>query len=362
MTLYHRFVLPLFFKSEPETAHQIVMRGLKLAGRIPFGLRCLASLFDYHDPRLETTVLGLRFRNPIGLAAGYDKNAVAVRELAALGFGHLEVGTVTPLPQPGNPRPRIFRLPEDGAVINRMGFPNDGADKLLARLKPARSRGVNTRVGVNIGKQRDTPLELAVEDYGRLLRQFHPYADFIAINVSSPNTPGLRELQAKSALEELLGALAQLRNEVCPDTPLLVKIAPDLTFAEIDDALDVILSCGLGGIIATNTTLSREGLASQRPAVAEEGGLSGAPLRQRATEIIRYIYRVTAGSLPIIGVGGVDSVEAALEKIAAGASLVQVYTGMIYQGPGLVRAINRGLAQRMGELGVDSVAELVGSC
>jgi len=361
INLYRQWVLPLFFKLEPETAHWVAMEGIRLAGQIPFGLQCLAGLFGLEDARLETDVFGLHFRNPVGLAAGYDKDARAVRELTALGFGHLEVGTVTPLPQAGNPRPRIFRIPEDKVVINRMGFPNQGARAMCTRLRRAHSRPIQARVGVNIGKGRQTPLERATEDYSQLLRQVHPYADFVTVNVSSPNTPDLRKLQNKQALAELLGELAQVRAAACPETPLLVKIAPDLTFAEIDNVLDVAAAAGVSGIVATNTTSNRHGVGSRRPARNESGGMSGEPLQRRSTRIIRHIYRQTKGAMPIIGVGGVNSVDAALEKIKAGASLVQVYTGLIYQGPGLVRAINQGLANRMSALGLERIGELVGT-
>jgi dihydroorotate dehydrogenase len=360
MPLYERVVRPLFFRLEPETAHRLAMVGLRLAGRIPRGTRVLDVFFDYSDSRLEIDVLGLHFPNPVGLAAGYDKNSVAVRELAALGFGHLEVGTVTPLPQPGNPTPRVFRLPEDQAVINRMGFPNEGVESILPRLKRARRHQLQVPLGVNIGKGRDTPLDTAGEDYCRLFECVHPYADFVVVNVSSPNTLGLRELQARSTLRALLGELTELRRSLCPDIPLLVKIAPDLTWSEIDGVLEVVSSCGIGGIVATNTTVGRGGLVCRRSARLEKGGLSGVPLRQRSTEIIRYVHQQTAGALPIIGVGGVDSAQSALEKIQAGASLVQVYTGLVFRGPGLVRAINRGIAQKMAELGVTSLGELVG--
>jgi dihydroorotate dehydrogenase len=361
MTLYSHLALPLIFRLEPERAHGIAMGGLMLAGKVPLGLRLLSACVSYYDARLETEVLGMSFRNPVGLAAGYDKDATAIPELAAMGFGHIEVGTVSPLPQAGNPSPRIFRLPEDQAVINRMGFPNGGADAMLARLRRARERGVRAPVGVSIGKGLDTPLESAVRDYSRLLRELHPYADYFAVNVSSPNTPGLRGLQAKVALLELLGELAQVREAVCPGTPLLVKIAPDLSFREVDDVLDVIISCGVDGVIATNTTVGRDGLNGRRSLWSMSGGLSGAPLRGTATEIIRHIYRQTQGCLPIIGVGGVDSANTALEKIQAGASLVQVYTGLIYKGPGLVKLINRGLARKLDEFGVGNLAQLVGT-
>jgi len=360
MSNYSRFIRPFFFRLDPENAHQLTVRALRLAQSTPLGLSLLAGLFDYHHPKLETELFGLCFRNPVGLAAGYDKEAMVVRPLAALGFGHIEVGTITPRPQDGNPRPRIFRLPEDQAVINRMGFPNQGSEVLLERIKLLRRRPVDTLVGVNIGKGKTTPLDKAVDDYTCLLRKFHPYADFFGVNISSPNTPDLRKLQAKKALAELMGGLVQVWRETCPQIPLLVKIAPDLTWEEIDDVLEVVADLQISGIIAANTTIGREGLTCRRPVVNETGGLSGAPVRQRSTEIIRYIYRQTKGALPIIGVGGVDSVDAALEKMRAGASLVQVYTGMIFQGPTLVKNINEGLDRRMAELGVSGPAELVG--
>jgi dihydroorotate dehydrogenase len=360
MAPYDRALLPLIFNLSPEQAHRAAFRALQLAGRMPGGRGILARRYSHEDERLETQVFGLRFRNPVGLAAGYDKDAVVVPELAALGFGHLEVGTVTPLPQAGNPQPRIFRLTADHAVINRMGFPNDGADAIHARLTDVLAQPISARIGVNIGKGRNTPLEAAGDDYRALLARFYRLADFIAVNVSSPNTPGLRKLQARATLQALLHLLAAERDRLCPGLPLLVKIAPDLSDGEIDDVLDAILATGFDGIIATNTTVSRDHLHPS-PYATQEGGLSGPPLRRRATEVIRTIYRRTEGRLPIIGVGGVDGTQTALEKIQAGASLVQVYTGLIYRGPGLVREINRGLSRWMDRLGVTSSAELVGT-
>lgn len=361
MAAYRNIVRPLFFHLEPEMAHHAAMWSLKAASSVPFATKGLSSVFDYHDPRLATRAFGLRFRNPVGLAAGYDKNGIALRELANLGFGHLEVGTVTAIPQDGNPGKRIFRLKEDQAVINRMGFPNQGADVILKRLVDVRKRGINSQIGVNIGKGRNTPLEDAVEDYWKLLEMFHPYADFFVLNVSSPNTKGLRQLQSKKALKELLTGLAGIWQAFRSRVPLLVKIAPDLSFEEIDDILDVLLEVEADGIVATNTALERMNLRTQQPERFEQGGLSGPPLCSRSTQIIRYIYGQVGNKLPIIGVGGVDSVDSALEKIQAGASLVQVYTGMIYQGPAIVSAINRGLARRVEELGVRNVSELVGT-
>jgi dihydroorotate dehydrogenase len=349
--MYH-LIRPVLFKLDPEQAHHIILRLLHL----PIA-PLLSILFNYSNPRLAVSAFGLTFANPVGLAAGYDKNGSALRGLAALGFGHLEVGTVTRQRQPGNPRPRLFRLPEDQALINRMGFPNDGAQKLMDRRAWS---GLASRVGINIGKSKDTLLEQAAEDYCALLRQVAPRADYIAINVSSPNTPGLRQLQTKTFLADLLSQIAAARKQISnlksqnPKPPVLIKIAPDLSNPELDDILDATLAHGFDGVIATNTTLSRVGLRSA--ARAEVGGLSGQPARHRSTEMIRYIYKHTGGQLPIIGVGGINSAAAALEKIRAGATLIQIYTGLVYEGPGLVKAINRGLAAS----GARDLKELVG--
>ena len=355
----YRRLRSLFFRLDPETAHNLTLRLLALAARFSPTRRWMAHLFDCRDPRLKSEVFGMRFRNPVGIAAGYDKNAIVVRALAALGAGHVEVGTMTPLPQRGNARPRIFRLPGDGALINRMGFPNAGAAAAAPRLALLRAHPTAARLGVNIGKGRDTPLEDALFDYLELLRKLHPYADYLVVNLSSPNTPGLRGLQAPVALEGFLAGFMEHRAKVCPRTPVLLKIAPDLSLAEIDDVLVAISNHSLSGVVATNTTLSREGLRGA--ARAEAGGLSGAPMSARSTEIIRHIYRRTSGALPIIGVGGVNSAAAALEKIRAGASLVQIYTGLVYSGPGLVWDSNARLLRDMDALGVESVTELVGS-
>ena len=355
----YRRLRSLFFRLDPETAHNLTLRLLALAARFSPTRRWMAHLFDCRDPRLKSEVFGMRFRNPVGIAAGYDKNAIVVRALAALGAGHVEVGTMTPLPQRGNARPRIFRLPGDGALINRMGFPNAGAAAAAPRLALLRAHPTAARLGVNIGKGRDTLLEDALSDYREMLRKLHPYADYLVVNLSSPNTPGLRGLQAPVALEGFLAGFMEHRAKVCPRTPVLLKIAPDLSLAEIDDVLVAISNHSLSGVVATNTTLSREGLRGA--ARAEAGGLSGAPMSARSTEIIRHIYRRTSGALPIIGVGGVNSAAAALEKIRAGASLVQIYTGLVYSGPGLVWDSNARLLRDMDALGVESVTELVGS-
>jgi dihydroorotate dehydrogenase len=339
---------PLIFRFDPERAHHITLKLLAL----PVA-PLLKVWFGYDDPHLSVEAFGLTFRNPVGLAAGYDKNGAALRGLAALGFGHLEAGTVTRRMQAGNPLPRVFRLGADQALINRMGFPNDGAESLTRR----NLTGLPCRLGINIGKSKETPLEQAADDYGALLKQVAAQADYVAVNVSSPNTPGLRQLQTKSFVNDLLQQIMEVKRNLPAPKPVLVKIAPDLSWAELDDILDAIVTQKMDGVIATNTTLSREGLQTPSPLKDETGGLSGQPVRTRSTEMIRYIYRHTEGKLPIVGVGGIDGAAAALEKIKAGATLVQVYTGMIYAGPGLVKAINKGLV----ESGVKSLAELVGS-
>jgi dihydroorotate dehydrogenase len=300
-------------------------------------------LYALQHPALTVEAFGLRFANPLGLAAGYDKNGLALRGLACLGFGHLELGTVTPAAQPGNPRPRLFRLPEDHGLINRLGFPNAGAASLQARLRCGRPPGVV--LGVNIGKGADTPLERAAEDYVALLEVFYDLADYLAVNVSSPNTTGLRRLQARRHLEGLLAALREARAARVRRSdrrlPILVKLAPDLSEAELEEAVGAIVEGEMDGIIATNTTLNRDSLRSSNS--RETGGLSGRPLRDRSTQVIRQIHALTRGNLPIVGVGGIFEARDAAEKLQAGATLVQLYTGLIYRGPGIVREILRGL-------------------
>jgi dihydroorotate dehydrogenase len=341
-------IRPLLFRLDPEDAHALTLALIRLAGALPPVRAFLRSMFT--GPDKPVRAFGLTFKNPVGLAAGYDKDGLGWQALACLGFGHLEIGTVTPLAQPGNPRPRIFRVPEEQGVINRMGFPGKGVDFVVRRLQGQRHGGVV--MGLNLGKNKDTPLENAAQDYILLLQAFAPLADYLAINVSSPNTVGLRRLQAREALEALLGQLDQERQNQAlrlgRTVPLLVKLAPDLTDEELDDALEVLVRTGMDGVIATNTTLSRDGLkpprvanvlpTSQSPAI-ETGGLSGAPLRQRSTQIVQKIYSRTGGKLPVIGVGGVMSADDAREKLDNGALLVQVYTGLVYAGPGLVKNI-----------------------
>jgi dihydroorotate dehydrogenase len=331
---------PLLFRLDAETAHHLTLGLLKWAGDLPGTRDVLRALFDFQDERLHVNVFGREFKNRVGLAAGYDKNAVAINGLAALGFGHLEVGTVTRLPQAGNAKPRVWRVPEARALINCMGFPNAGVAQLHFP-KSGAQRAVNTRIGINIGKGKETPLENAVDDYIALLQKVHAHADYIAINISSPNTPGLRALQARDAVEPLLKQIADAREALSSRVPVLVKIAPDLSCMEIDGIVDAARDVNFDGIIATNTTVCREGV----PEYARRwgGGLSGAPLRARSTAIIRHIYETTRGEFPIIGVGGVGDAASALEKLRAGATLIQIFTGLIYRGPRLVREINEAL-------------------
>ena len=327
----------LLFRLDPERAHSLTLNLIRLVGALP-PLRAIVSHW-FHPPQKPVQAFGLTFPNPIGLAAGYDKDGLGWRGLACLGFGHIEVGTVTPLAQPGNPKPRLFRLPQDQALINRMGFPGRGAAFVAQRLiNRRRLNKIDSYpsfvLGVNLGKNKDTSLESAASDYLSLMHTFTPMADYLAINVSSPNTTGLRRLQARQALNELLMVLDRERHQ---NIPLLVKLAPDLSDAELDDALDVILCNNMDGVIATNTTISRGGIIS--PLVKEMGGLSGAPLRKLSTGLIDKIHKRTCGKLPIIGVGGVSCVTDLREKLEAGAVLVQVYTGLVYQGPGLVKTL-----------------------
>lgn len=305
----------------------------------------LRTLYNFEDSSLEREVFGLKFPNPVGLAAGFDKNAALTDELATLGFGFVEIGTVTPRPQPGNPAPRLFRLPQDEALVNRMGFNNDGAAVVAARM--ARRRNRQLIIGGNIGKNKDTPNEHAAEDYVAGFKALAEVVDYFVVNVSSPNTPNLRQLQEKKPLIELLQQVQDLNLARAVPRPLLLKIAPDLTDSQLDDILEIARETNLSGLVATNTTISRDNLSTAPGYVANlgAGGLSGKPLRARATEVIRYLHRKSDGGLPIIGTGGIHSAADAKEKLDAGASLIQLYTGFIYEGPGLVSRINRSLVQ-----------------
>ena len=335
MNAYRSFIRPLLFCLPPEAAHRWTMAALRVFSILPFG-PAVVKFFSGKVPHSEPLVVsGLAFPNPVGLAAGLDKDAEAVAALGALGFGFVEVGTLTPKPQPGNPQPRLFRLPKDRGLINRMGFNNHGVVAAAQRLK---NRPAGLVVGGNIGKNKDTPNELAAQDYVLSLRALHPVVDFFTVNISSPNTPGLRALQSLEPLRELMREVLEERDRHQPRRPVWVKLAPDLTNEELVDTAQLIVSAGADGIIATNTTLSRSGLGTD-PIKVEQmgaGGLSGAPLRQRSTDVIRVLRGAVGPDFPLIAVGGVLSGQDAREKKEAGATLVQVYTGLIYEGPQLV--------------------------
>lgn len=342
--VYKTLLKPLFFLFPPERAHHLTLFLLRLMLSIPGLGHLFRAIYRYEHPSLRRELFGLTFENPVGLAAGFDKDGRHFRTMAALGFGFIEVGTVTPEGQEGNPRPRLFRLPQDEALINRMGFNNEGVDALVERLRKGKPQGLI--VGGNIGKNKATPNEEAEQDYARCFEALYPYVDYFAVNVSSPNTPGLRGLQDKEPLSKLLSLLQSLNHQTPAPRPILLKIAPDLTDGQLDDIIEIVRDTGIDGVIATNTTISREGLAT--PAAEVErigaGGLSGQPVKARSTEVIRYLKKKSNNQLAIIGVGGIAGPEDALEKIRAGASLVQVYSGLVYEGPGLVKRINKALA------------------
>ena len=333
----------ILFLISPERVHHWVMAGLKATCSIGVFRKAIQSVYTLNDPKLAKEVFGLTFKNPVGLAAGFDKNAEYIEDLATFGFGFIEIGTVTPLPQPGNPKPRMFRLPADEGLINRMGFNNQGVDVVADRLSRVERNGLI--IGGNIGKNKATPNEKAVDDYVICFDRLFDVVDYFVVNVSSPNTPGLRELQEKEPLKHILKTLQKRNNKGGLSKPILLKIAPDLSDAQLDDIVEIVLESQIAGVIATNTTLNREGLASAKTLTDEAGGLSGKPLSQRATEVIAYLNKKSKNAFPIIGVGGIHSAKDALEKLQAGASLVQVYTGFIYEGPGLIKAINKGIAQ-----------------
>ncbi len=342
--LYPLVFKPLLFLLSPEQAHHFTLTLFDLILRIP-GMRLLIrSMFTLPEAGLSKSLLGLHFPNPVGLAAGFDKNAKYLDALACLGFGYVEIGTVTPRPQSGNPKPRLFRLNKDRALINRMGFNNDGVEVIARRLE---QRPANLIVGGNIGKNKDTPNENALDDYVACFTRLFPYVDYFAVNLSSPNTPGLRSLQEKEPLQQLLGGLVRLNQQQAQPKPILLKIAPDLDDAALDDIIEIVQGIGIDGIIATNTTIGRGGLRTDpgRLDSIGNGGLSGQPLRDTANRILRYLSERLPEDFPIIGVGGIHSVHDARERISAGASLLQVYTGFIYEGPSLVKRINKGLRQ-----------------
>lgn len=345
---YENLVRPWLFRKDSEVAHTLGVKAMAALGAVPPLCRILERTLGA-TARRPVRVFGLEFPNCVGMAAGFDKHATAWPAAAALGFGHVEIGTVTALGQPGNPKPRVFRYPAEEAVINRMGFNNEGAEVVAARLARQPQRGQRRiPLGINLGKSKVTEIDQAPQDYLASFARLADYADYLVLNVSSPNTPNLRQLQDESKLRELLSAIATANRRRVSDegkrrVPLLLKIAPDLTWPQIDAVLTVIAEFSFDGIIATNTTLARPGFFAS---VNEAGGLSGAPVRRRSTEIVNYISRATQGRLPIIGVGGITDVASAAEKLDAGATLVQVYTGMIYRGPFFAADLARGLADR----------------
>ena len=344
----YKTIRDILFRFDAEKVHSFSMSSFKTACQVP-GLRGILEQ-QFRPEDLPLTCFGLPFRNPVGLAAGFDKNASYLETLDILGFGHVEVGTVTPLPQPGNDKPRLFRLPADKAIINRMGFNNDGMETVAARLKDWRNRNPDSRmiIGGNIGKNKVTPNEDAWTDYVKCFNALHESVDYFVVNVSSPNTPGLRELQEKDALTGIFHALQDDNARYAKPKPLLLKIAPDLTEGQLLDICSLAMELKLDGLVATNTTISREGLShisAQQATEIGAGGLSGRPLRERSNEVLRFLHKHTEGKIPLVGSGGVFTSEDAKLKLEAGASLVQVWTGFIYEGPGIVKKICEGLSK-----------------
>lgn len=338
--MYKSIIRPILFKYDPEEIHYFTFSMLRILNKIPGFSAIFRSLYEVKDARLETEVFGLKFKNPVGLAAGFDKDAKLYKELSNLGFGFIEIGTLTPKGQEGNPKKRLFRLKEDSAIINRMGFNNGGVLEAVERLK--KNNGV--LIGGNIGKNKLTSNEEATSDYEICFDALYDHVDYFVVNVSSPNTPNLRALQDKEPLTQLLQTL-QNKNVAKPkQKPILLKIAPDLTDEQLLDIIDIVNETKIAGVIATNTTISREGLQSENK--AEMGGLSGKPLTKRSTEVIRFLSEKSNKSFPIVGVGGIHSADDAIEKLEAGASLIQLYTGFIYEGPALIKKINRKILDK----------------
>ncbi|WP_269685495.1 quinone-dependent dihydroorotate dehydrogenase [Flavobacterium lacustre] len=339
--MYKLLIRPILFCFDPEKVHYFTFSLIRLVSKIPGFPSLFKALYEVNDSRLETEVFGLKFKNPVGLAAGFDKDASLYKELSNFGFGFIEIGTLTPKGQEGNPKKRLFRLKEDQAIINRMGFNNGGVQEAIVRLK--KNNGV--LIGGNIGKNKLTPNEEATSDYEICFDALFDYVDYFVVNVSSPNTPNLRALQDKEPLTQLLQTLENKNLAKPKQKPILLKIAPDLTDEQLLDIIDIVKQTKIAGVIATNTTLSREGLQSENK--VETGGMSGKPLAHRSTEVIRFLSEKSNKAFPIIGVGGIHSAEDAIEKLEAGASLVQLYTGFIYEGPSLVKAINKKILERL---------------
>ncbi len=365
--VYRNLLRPILFTQDAEQIHERTMRALQWVGRRELFCSAVESFFG--SPELPSRVFGLHFPNPVGLAAGMDKHAQALPAWPAIGFGFTELGAVTWLPQPGNPAPRIFRAIPDEAIVNRMGFNTPGAEAIAETLAQWRTLGrwPAHPVGMNLGKSKVTPLGKAAEDYANSFRALKNHLDFFVVNVSSPNTPNLRELQDKSALSDILTAIQEVQNEKTNDPaphqkPILVKVAPDLSFDALDDMLQLLESRHIAGVVATNTTISRPSASGSELSriYSEAGGLSGRPLRARSTEVIHHLYRQTRGRLPIMGVGGIFNAADAWEKIVAGASLVQIYTGLVYEGPGTPRAIVTGLLEHLEQAGLAQIHDAVG--
>lgn len=343
----YRIIRFFFFFFSPERAHYLAADLLHFSLKIPWLKKLLHHLFVVNNVNLETKVFDVTFKNPVGLAAGFDKNASFYNDFSHLGFGFIEIGTVTPIAQDGNPKPRLFRLKSDDAIINRMGFNNGGVEEVLKNLK---KRNTDIVIGGNIGKNKVTSNEYAVLDYIICFNSLYPYVDYFVVNVSSPNTPNLRELQEKGPLTKLLMRLQDENQLKENPKPILLKIAPDLTYQQLDDVIEVVETCKLAGIVATNTTIDRSGLTASDNELQKigAGGLSGKPLKSRSTEVIQYIHTKSNGRIPIIGVGGIHSAKDAIDKLEAGASLVQLYTGFIYEGPSLIKEINQAISKRNG--------------
>lgn len=342
--MYKQIIRPVLFRIKPESIHHCILWVLRAMHYIPGGRAVLRAMFGIKHPALEREVAGIKFPNPVGLAAGFDKDASVYQELGAMGFGFVEVGTVTPKPQFGNPKPRLFRLSQDNALINRMGFNNRGLDNALDNL---RHRPYKTVLGGNLGKNTLTPNEQAAADYVKLFRSLYEYVDYFVINVSCPNVTGLTGLQNKKDLYDIMMPLIEFRRGQNDYRPLLLKISPDLTWEQVDDMVEILVDTDLDGIVAVNTTRSREGLTTPQATLDSigNGGLSGAPLTKRAVEVVRYIHEKTEGRFPIIGVGGIVTEQDAVDMLAAGASLIQVYTGFIYEGPAFARRICKRLIE-----------------
>lgn len=339
--MYKKIILPVLFLIDPEKVHNIIFSSIKILFKFPLVKFLVSKFYIIDDSRLEKSLFGIKFKNSVGLAAGFDKNAQLYEELTSFGFGFIEIGTVTPKPQSGNPKKRLFRLVEDSAIINRMGFNNVGVEEVVKNLKKNKS----TLIGGNIGKNKITPNYLAIDDYVTSFNMLFDFVDYFVVNVSSPNTPNLRDLQEKEPLTKLINSLISINRNKNKPKPILLKIAPDLNNNQLLDIISIVKDTGLDGIIATNTTINRDNLKSLNK--NELGGLSGKPLTSRSTEVIKFISKNSNKTIPIIGVGGINSVADALEKFDAGADLIQIYTGFIYEGPNLIRSINKALLNRV---------------